>query len=136
MKPFDTHTHIMSERFDEDRETLLAELFGNTLISGLIEIGTEPGDLEAVKDLAEQYINFMLSDDAAIANAEYIYYASPHANVYNSEIYKEDMGEDAIAILYPEGFNFHENYDANCYKDLPADIKDYINTLWSKFATE
>ena len=88
------------------------------------------------KDLAEQYINFMLSDDAAIANAEYIYYASPHANVYNSEIYKEDMGEDAIAILYPEGFNFHENYDANCYKDLPADIKDYINTLWSKFATE
>ena len=88
------------------------------------------------KDLAEQYINFMLSDDAAIANAEYIYYASPHANVYNSEIYKEDMGEEAIAILYPEGFNFHENYDANCYKDLPADIKDYINTLWSKFATE
>ena len=88
------------------------------------------------KDLAEQYINFMLSDDAAIANAEYIYYASPHANVYNSEIYKEDMGEDAIAILYPEGFNFHENYDANCYKDLPANIKDYINTLWSKFATE
>ena len=88
------------------------------------------------KDLAEQYINFMLSDDAAIANAEYIYYASPHANVYNSEIYKEDMGEESIAILYPEGFNFHENYDANCYKDLPADIKDYINTLWSKFATE
>ncbi|MBR3842323.1 MAG: TatD family hydrolase [Christensenellaceae bacterium] len=55
MKPFDTHTHIMSERFDEDREALLAELFGNELISGLIEIGTEPGDLEAVKNLAEQY---------------------------------------------------------------------------------
>ena len=55
MKPFDTHTHIMSERFDEDREALLAELFGNELISGLIEIGTEPGDLEAVKHLAEQY---------------------------------------------------------------------------------
>ena len=88
------------------------------------------------KDLAEQYINFMLSDDAAIANAEYIYYASPHANVYNSEIYKEDMGEEAIAILYPENFDFHANYDANCYKDLPADTKDYINTLWSKFATE
>ena len=88
------------------------------------------------KDLAEQYINFMLSDDAAIANAEYIYYASPHANVYNSEIYKEDMGEEAIAILYPENFDFQANYDANCYKDLPADTKDYINTLWSKFATE
>lgn len=88
------------------------------------------------KELAEMYINFMLSDDAAIANAEYIYYASPHANVYNSEIYKENMGEDVIDILYPEGFDFHANYEANCYRDLPAETKDYINQLWSKFATE
>lgn len=88
------------------------------------------------KTLAEKYINFMLSDDAAIANAEYIYYASPHANVYNSEIYKEDMGEDVMEILYPEGFDFHANYDANCYKDLPADMKNYINELWNKYVTE
>lgn len=88
------------------------------------------------KELAEIYINFMLSDDAAIANAEYIYYASPHANVYNSEVYKEDLGEEVIDILYPEGFDFHANYDANCYKDLPPETKDYINDLWSRFATE
>jgi hypothetical protein len=69
-------------------------------------------------------------------DAEYIYYASPHANVYNSEVYKEDMGEDVIEILYPEGFDFHANYNEYCYKDLPADMKEYINTLWSKFATE
>ena len=87
------------------------------------------------KELAEIYINFMLSDDAAIANAEYIYYASPHANVYNSEIYKEDMGEDVIEILYPEGFDFHANYDANCYKDLPADMKEYLNSLWNELVT-
>ena len=88
------------------------------------------------KTLAEEYINFMLSDDTAIANAEYICYASPHANVYNSEIYKEDMGEDAISILYPEDFDFHEKYDANCYKDLPPEMKEYLNALWIKFATE
>ena len=87
------------------------------------------------KELAEIYINFMLSDDAAIANAEYIYYASPHANVYNSEVYKEDMGEDVIEILYPEGFDFHANYDANCYKDLPADMKEYLNNLWNNLVT-
>jgi spermidine/putrescine transport system substrate-binding protein len=87
------------------------------------------------KELAEIYINFMLSDDAAIANAEYIYYASPHANVYNSEVYKEDMGEDVIEILYPEGFDFHANYDANCYKDLPADMKEYLNNLWNELVT-
>ena len=88
------------------------------------------------KELAEEYINFMLSDDAAIANAEYIYYASPHKNVYESEIYKEDMGEDVIEILYPENFDFHKNYDANCYKDLPPEMKEYVNSLWSRFATE
>ena len=87
------------------------------------------------KELAEIYINFMLSDDAAIANAEYIYYASPHANVYNSEIYKEDMGEDVIEILYPEDFDFQANYDANCYKDLPAEMKDYLNSLWNELVT-
>ena len=58
------------------------------------------------KWLAEKYIGFMLSDDAAIANAEYICYASPHKNVYTSDVYIEDMGEDAIEILYPEGFDF------------------------------
>ena len=88
------------------------------------------------KALAEEYINFMLSDDAAIANAEYICYASPHANVYNSETYKEDMGETAIEILYPQNFDFAKAYDANCYKDLDKATKDYLNELWGRYTTE
>ena len=87
------------------------------------------------KELAEAYINFMLSEEAAIANAEYICYASPNALVYNNETYIEDMGEDAMAILYPENFNFAEKYDANCYKDLDKDTKQYLNSLWEKFKT-
>jgi spermidine/putrescine transport system substrate-binding protein len=87
------------------------------------------------KDLAEAYINFMLSEEAAIANAEYICYASPNSLVYNNETYIEDMGEDAIAILYPDNFNFAEKYDANCYKDLDKDTKQYLNSLWEKFKT-
>ena len=87
------------------------------------------------KELAEQYINFMLSDDAAIANAEYICYASPHRNVYENEIYIDDMGEDAIAILYPENFDFAAAYDANCYKDLDKSTKEYINRLWGVYST-
>lgn len=87
------------------------------------------------KDLAEAYINFMLSEEAAIANAEYIYYASPNSLVYNNETYIEDMGEDAIAILYPDNFNFAEKYDTNCYKDLDKDTKQYLNSLWEKFKT-
>lgn len=87
------------------------------------------------KELAEAYINFLLSEEAAIANAEYICYASPHSVVYNSETYREDMGEEAIAILYPEDFDFAAAYDANCYKDLDKDTKAYINKLWTNLST-
>ena len=84
------------------------------------------------KSLAEAYINFMLSEEAAIANAEYICYASPHSVVYNSEQYREDMGEEAIAILYPENFDFHAAYNSNCYKDLDPDTKKLLNSLWEE----
>lgn len=47
------------------------------------------------KELAEVFINFMLSQETAVANAEYIYYASPNSLVYNDETYQEDMGEEA-----------------------------------------
>ena len=85
------------------------------------------------KSLAETYINFMLSREAAVANAEYICYASPNSIVRNDETYLEDMGEDAIAILYPEDFDFAKAYDANCYKDLDKDTKAYINELWNEY---
>ena len=84
------------------------------------------------KEVAEAYINFMLSEEAAIANAEYICYASPNSLVYNSETYKEDMGEDAIDILYPDNLNFAEKYNSNCYKDLDKETKNYLNSLWNK----
>lgn len=84
------------------------------------------------KELAEAYINFMLSEEPAIANAEYIYYASPNSLVYNSEEYIDDMGDEAMEILYPAGFDFAEKYDANCFKDLDPKTKEYINGLWSK----
>ncbi len=87
------------------------------------------------KELAESYINFMLSEEPAIANAEYICYASPNAFVYNNDTYIEDMGEDAIAVLYPTDFDFAAKYDANCYKDLDPQSKEYLNSLWEKFKT-
>lgn len=87
------------------------------------------------KELAEIYINFMLSREVAIANAEYICYASPNALVYNDEEYMEDMGEDAYDILYPTDFDFAAAYDANCYKDLDAKTKEYLNKSWEKLRT-
>ena len=87
------------------------------------------------KELAEIYINFMLSEEVAIANAEYICYASPNSLVVNSEVYREDMGEEAYEILYPSNFDFAASYDQNCFKDLDKATKDYYNKKWEELRT-
>ena len=82
------------------------------------------------KELAEIFINYMLSPEPAIANAEYIYYASPNSLVYNDETYQEDMGEEAMEILYPEGVNFSEEYNKLAYRNLDDEMLGYMNSLW------
>ncbi|MGN1344215.1 MAG: PotD/PotF family extracellular solute-binding protein [Traorella sp.] len=82
------------------------------------------------KELAEIFINYMLSEEAAIANAEYTYYASPNSLVYNNDTYKEDMGEDTMEVLYPELGSFKEQYNQMAYRNLDKDMLDYLNTLW------
>ena len=82
------------------------------------------------KELAEIFINYMLSEEPAVANAEYTSYASPNRLVFENAGYREDMGEDAIEILYPEMTNFAEQYNKMAYRNLDADMLDYLNTLW------
>lgn len=95
----------------------------------------------ASPELAKEYINFMLSEEAAVANAIYIGYASPNTLVQDSEEYNEEMGEEAIEILYgisPSEIN--ENYNAlygtACYKSFSPEIQAYTNTLWESLKTE
>ena len=82
------------------------------------------------KELAEIFINYMLSAEPAIANAEYIYYASPNSLVYEDEGYQEDLGEEAMAILYPEIDDFSALYNEYAYRNLDSDMLDFVNTLW------
>ena len=82
------------------------------------------------KELAEIFINYMLSEEAAVANAEYTYYASPNSLVYNNATYLEDLGEDTIAVLYPELGNFAEQYNKMAFRNLDTETLDYLNTLW------
>ncbi len=85
------------------------------------------------KELAEIYINFMLSEEIAIANAEYIYYASPNTLVSQNEDYIEymtDIHEDAMEILYPE------SYQAEYYENLPDDTLRSVSELWEELKIE
>ncbi len=80
-------------------------------------------------DIAERYIDFLMREEIAVANAEYIYYASPHTLVTENEEYVEymtDIHEDAMEILYPPDGKYKTSY----YQNLPADALAYSNALW------
>lgn len=82
------------------------------------------------KELAEIFINYMLSEEPAIANAEYIWYASPNSAVYKNKSYQEEMGEEAMEILYPDTTHFSEQYNQLAYRNLSDEMLGYINSLW------
>jgi len=82
------------------------------------------------KELAERFINYMLSPEPAIANAEFIYYASPNSAVYTDEGYIDEMGEEAMEILYPDVENFSKLYNEYAYRGLDQATLDYVNSLW------
>ena len=85
-------------------------------------------------DLALKYIDFLLTEDIAVANAEYICYASPNVLVKDNEEYIECMEElhpDAIDILY--GF---DESSMEYYFDLPDDTRMLMNSLWEELKIE
>ena len=90
---------------------------------------------------AERFINFALSTEITVGGeeynvakeiAEYICYASPNSLVYESETYIEDMGEEAMEILYPEMESFREAYNTYAYRNLDPDTLGYISSLWEE----
>ena len=84
------------------------------------------------KELAEAFINYMLEEEPAVANAEYICYGCPNRLVYESEDYAEDMGEEAMEILYPNLDDFAEKYNRFAYRNLDPETLSLINTLWEE----
>ena len=86
------------------------------------------------KEIAEIYINFMLSEEAAIANAEYTYYASPNRLVVESESYRDYMSEikeDAYEKMYPSN-----DIKATSYENLTEDKLVLLNSLWEELKSD
>ena len=71
---------------------------------------------------AELYINFLLEPEIALANAEYICYASPHSGVYTNPDYTYYGNE----ILYPEDGKFK----TQSYLNLAPETLALMSTLW------
>ena len=75
------------------------------------------------KAAAELYINFMLESDVALANAEYICYASPNTQVINNPEYTFYGNE----ILYPE-----TSVPTQIFINLSDETLSMMNTLWDE----
>ncbi|MBE6537329.1 MAG: spermidine/putrescine ABC transporter substrate-binding protein [Ruminococcaceae bacterium] len=98
--------------------------------------------------LAKEYINFMIGEEAGVANATYLGYASPNTAVQNNDEYIEamsdyayegDNGENAYDLLYnytPDSVNAYYNSlfpDVNapaCYRSFTPEVQTQVNTLW------
>ncbi len=80
---------------------------------------------KCVKNLeaAKLYINFLMEPEIALANAEYIGYASPNTSVVNNPDYCYYKNE----ILYPDDNNIVKT---EYYHDINQDIRSYYENLW------
>ncbi len=72
---------------------------------------------------AEMYINFLLEEEVAVANSEYICYASPNTLVVNSDSYSLKDNE----YLYP-GDEVLEK--AQYYHDIDPEVRKYFENLF------
>ncbi len=87
------------------------------------------------KLLAERYINYMLTEEPAIANAEYTYYASPNRLVYENEDYRSYMNDikaGGFDMMYDE----ESMQRATVYENLDADRLMLLNSLWEELKSD
>ena len=95
-------------------------------------------------DHAHEYINFMLGKEAAVANAEYIYYASPNKEVINDADYQEYMDSDYESIYLPEFTELRPDgkttiehmFETFAYRDLSDESRGTLNNLWESLKVD
>ena len=87
----------------------------------------------AHQDEAHEWINFIASTEANLANMDYIWYASPNREAleqyptYYEKLYEEPLDPETYEIIAAS-----EETLARCesYVCLPADIRSLYNELW------
>ena len=79
------------------------------------------------KTNAELFINFMSSTDVALANMEFIWYAS--ANYEAMEMFTEELDADEFEIMFASDETL-----SNCdvFTNLPPHILELYDSLWSE----
>ena len=86
------------------------------------------------KTVAERYIDFMLTEEPAVENALYTYYASPNRVVRESQDYidcMEEIKEGAFDLMYDTA-----DVSATPYKNLSDERLAMVNNLWEELKSD
>ena len=86
------------------------------------------------KEIAERYIDFMLMEEYAVANAEYTYYASPNTAVRENQDYIDymnDIKEGGYDLMYAT-----DSVSTSSYKNLGGDQLIMLNELWEELKSD
>ena len=86
------------------------------------------------KEVAERYIDFMLTETPAVANAEYTYYASPNKVVRENAEYREYMNtikDGGYDLMYGT-----DTVKTSSYKNLSGEKLIMLNDLWEELKSD
>ena len=116
--PYYAGDYLVMKEVNEDLEFFYPEEGTNIFIDSVCIP-------ECVKnyEAAMLYIDFLLEPDIALANAEYIGYASPHTAVVNNPEYCYYQND----ILYPKQ---EDMPSTEYYHDLPEKVRMHYEDLW------
>ncbi len=84
------------------------------------------------REIGELFINYMLSEEPAVASAEFVKYASPNTVVRESEEYAEELGEEALEILYGGDLDMQAEIARYAYRNLDPDTLELLSSLWEE----
>ena len=115
---------------NEDLAFVIPEEGSNWFVDAMCILKDAPN-----QDEAHEWINFIASTEANLANMDYIWYASPNTEAlemypeYYYELYEEELDPEIYEIMAatPETLARCESYIS-----LPADIRALYNELWIK----
>ncbi len=118
--PYYAGDFLTMKDINEDLEFVYPEEGTNIFVDSMC-IPSNAKNYEA----AMMYINFMLEPEVALANAEYICYASPNTAVINNDDYSLKGNE----ILYPAD---DKKPKTQYFHDLDPEIRSYYEKLWEE----
>jgi len=118
--PYYAGDYLLMKSINDDLEFFYPKEGTNIFVDSMC-IPKSAKNIEA----AHMFINFMLEQEVALQNAEYLCYASPHSGVVNNPDYSFKGNE----ILYPD--DAHKPKTQYFY-DLDPAIRSYYEKLWEE----